>query len=768
MSLNPGRRVYLLSELSFGGRVQYAYKAAEAEDLCQRLLGSSITDLGFDAEWKIICTPSGVAVHKPVALVQLCYLEPSHRIHECLLLHIKYAGIPPSLKLLLEREDILKAGVGIKDDANRLAKEYGIQMKGCMSLGDVADLHIKSSKGGRHGRDLRGLAEELLGKTLNKDASRRCSNWEELPLSREQKLYAATDAYASLCIGQVLSTMPRLVQPAVSATSHLSEPADSAMPDERVPAAAVMAPLGASQQALHCLVVQQGKSLEAAAADREIQLSTAESYLAEAMLAGFPYSWRHLEEQEEDESRSNKRKFDGSQEEEPEATKRVATNGLESTTRVSGFSDAPAATATAPTAAIATPAVAAPAGGMDPDAPPPGQQSDSVDIPAAMVGKLIGKGGETIKNLQYSTGTKVQIDHQTPGDTKRVTIFAASRESIDNCKRQVEQIVADETTDHSRTVECPQGIVGRIIGRGGETIRALQQASQAHIVVDQNFPEGHPRRVIVSGRQDAVERAEKMIKELITGEPGSAQSIIQKYGAGITRTVECPKTMVGRVIGKGGETIKLLQKQYGANIQIDQGSDPMKVSVAGQPQAVEGALMAVQEIINGGNPPFLPGGGASPYGGGGPRGPPGAGYGPQGGGYGGAQYGQQPGGFPGFQGYGAPQAQPQAAYGGYPGYGGQFPPGAYGQPQAVAQVSGGYGSHYGQYGQQADPYGAQQSSGGGYGGYGGGGGGQGAAPQQSAPSGGSTWQELRDGEGRSYYYNTQTGVSQWEKPAEMA
>lgn len=72
--------------------------------------------------------------------------------------------------------------------------------------------------------------------------------------------------------------------------------------------------------------------------------------------------------------------------------------------------------------------------------------------------------------------------------------------------------------------------------------------------------------------------------------------------------------MVGRVIGKGGETIKLLQKQYGANIQIDQQTDPMKVSVAGQPQAVEGALAAVVEIINGGNPPFLPGGGASPYG----------------------------------------------------------------------------------------------------------------------------------------------------------
>lgn len=34
-------------------------------------------------------------------------------------------------------------------------------------------------------------------------------------------------------------------------------------------------------------------------------------------------------------------------------------------------------------------------------------------------------------------------------------------------------------------VDCPPGIVGRIIGRGGETIRGLQQASGAHIVVNQ-------------------------------------------------------------------------------------------------------------------------------------------------------------------------------------------------------------------------------------------------------------------------------------------
>ena len=52
-------------------------------------------------------------------------------------------------------------------------------------------------------------------------------------------------------------------------------------------------------------------------------------------------------------------------------------------------------------------------------------------------------------------------------------------------------------------------------------------------MVDQNFPDGEPRKVNVSGRGDAVERATKMVEELINGEPGSAQSIIQKVQFGL-------------------------------------------------------------------------------------------------------------------------------------------------------------------------------------------------------------------------------------------
>lgn len=66
-----------------------------------------------------------------------------------------------------------------------------------------------------------------------------------------------------------------------------------------------------------------------------------------------------------------------------------------------------------------------------------------------------------------------------------------------------------------------------------------------------------------------------------------------------TAVVECPKSMVGRVIGKGGETIKSLQQYTGAMIQIDQSTDPTRVTIAGSPQSLQLAVSMVSDIVRG-------------------------------------------------------------------------------------------------------------------------------------------------------------------------
>ena len=59
--------------------------------------------------------------------------------------------------------------------------------------------------------------------------------------------------------------------------------------------------------------------------------------------------------------------------------------------------------------------------------------------------------------------------------------------------------------------------------------------------------------------------------------------------------------MVGRVIGRGGETVKGLQAHTGARIQIDQSSVPCAVTVTGNPFCVEHARRAVEDVIGGGS-----------------------------------------------------------------------------------------------------------------------------------------------------------------------
>lgn len=56
--------------------------------------------------------------------------------------------------------------------------------------------------------------------------------------------------------------------------------------------------------------------------------------------------------------------------------------------------------------------------------------------------------------------------------------------------------------------------------------------------------------------------------------------------------------MVGRVIGKQGDTIKQLQRSTGANIQIDQKSDPCTITITGPKNACNNAMRDINAIIS--------------------------------------------------------------------------------------------------------------------------------------------------------------------------
>lgn len=84
---------------------------------------------------------------------------------------------------------------------------------------------------------------------------------------------------------------------------------------------------------------------------------------------------------------------------------------------------------------------------------------------------------------------------------------------------------------------------------------------------------------------------------------GSAGGIPQQQQGGggrkTTATIECPKSKVGRVIGKNGDTIKALQNYTGSLIQVNQVDDPCQITISGTQQSLNLAVSMVADIIRG-------------------------------------------------------------------------------------------------------------------------------------------------------------------------
>ncbi|XP_022354487.1 Werner syndrome ATP-dependent helicase [Enhydra lutris kenyoni] len=189
--------------LEFTGSIVYSYEASDcsflSEDISTDLCTGGV--VGFDMEW-----PPAYSKGKQsrVALIQLCVSES-----KCYLFHISSMSVfPQGLKMLLENEAVKKAGVGIKGDQRKLLCDFDIDLKNFVELTDVANEKLKCTEIW----SLNGLVKHLFGKQLLKDRSIRCSNWSDFPLTEDQKLYAATDAYAGLIIYQKLEILGDAVQ----------------------------------------------------------------------------------------------------------------------------------------------------------------------------------------------------------------------------------------------------------------------------------------------------------------------------------------------------------------------------------------------------------------------------------------------------------------------------------------------------------------------------------------------------------------------------
>ena len=298
------------------------------------------------------------------------------------------------------------------------------------------------------------------------------------------------------------------------------------------------------------------------------------------------------------------------------------------------------------------------------------------------LGLLIGPRGATQKQLQEMSGAKILIRGQGsqregapptghPDDDDKLHVsIEGTDEAVDKAYREVEKIlfnpeqamrlkqeqlsslenlkrggdgtsmygpgtssssigVSSGTGDEYQVeIHVPNGVVGTIIGKGGETTKRIQAMTGTHVQIakESEMKPGDTHRCItVKGTPDAVAECRRQIDEIVNNRMnqnngggggggmmmGGGQPRMQQLNSSGQRDLENPFVMkvpvpddkVGIIIGKLGMTIKGIQERTRTQIQIPKGPDEDNVSVrtlsigGDTKESLEAAQMEIHVVL---------------------------------------------------------------------------------------------------------------------------------------------------------------------------
>ncbi|NXP42261.1 TDRKH protein, partial [Leiothrix lutea] len=160
-----------------------------------------------------------------------------------------------------------------------------------------------------------------------------------------------------------------------------------------------------------------------------------------------------------------------------------------------------------------------------------------VRVPRTALKSLIGRRGATIKQLRQETGAHIEVEEEEEEEGGQSLVqISGSPGQVCRARAAVLRIVAD-SAPVAELLRVPQRVVGRIIGRGGETVRAICRSSGARVECSHE-PEASlaPLRVIrLLGTRREVDTAKKLILEKLSEDKALRRELAQAAAA------RCPR-----------------------------------------------------------------------------------------------------------------------------------------------------------------------------------------------------------------------------------
>lgn len=285
-----------------------------------------------------------------------------------------------------------------------------------------------------------------------------------------------------------------------------------------------------------------------------------------------------------------------------------------------------------------------------------------VEIVSRLVGWMIGKNGQRIRDLMEESGAKIWIDQEKiKGQETRNVYISGNRKSVDHAVLLVKEVITNApppqgttnpiagTTISMANMAISQKTHDNVVSASGvvspPTVPSVQSTSSGKVEVKSAWAKASgsgraeattqgmvpkPPPFISSSEAVSFEKSKEGAKaktghviqdmesirneqalDLLTGVPKavvdtsiaavdlSKKSNLQPSSPETTtEIVTCDVRFVPLLIGKRGWTIKNIQDDSGARVDIDQTVTPRQVRISGRKENVEKAVTMVRDVLS--------------------------------------------------------------------------------------------------------------------------------------------------------------------------
>lgn len=190
----------------------------------------------------------------------------------------------------------------------------------------------------------------------------------------------------------------------------------------------------------------------------------------------------------------------------------------------------------------------------------------------SIVGWVIGKGGQRIRDLMEENSVRVWIDQSSMGASDpRMVYVSGLRQNVDTAVERIKELVSN----------APTPITRQVVPLVEPTDTTTVQAPPKLDVSDDRIPSLKPKFGTVNVQ------AITSTNDRVTNDNRSRH------------VMTCEPRFVALLIGRRGWTIKNIQDTTGVKVDIDQTVSPRKITISGNGEDdIENAIRMVQDVLS--------------------------------------------------------------------------------------------------------------------------------------------------------------------------